>query len=75
MKKLQKIKYVYSAGKLDKREETEEVRPVIENVADDLIIDGEQEIKRVKDQKAGIQIFYVWEEVKAPKKAEKADKK
>lgn len=75
MKHLQKFKATYQNGKEVKKDEQGASRSVLESVADDLIIDSEHAIKKVKADKTGVQSLMVWEEVPNPKSKKKAPAK
>lgn len=81
MKYIQKVKVKSDNGKISK-EPVSEIKAVVESIADNLVIDGENSIKKLP--KTGVEILTVWEEktekekvkqdidsgkVEAPKKA------
>ena len=67
MKDLKHSKLTFEDGKQTKEEVLVESKPIMDSVADNLVIDSEQAIKKAKESK-GIKIIEVWEEVENPKR-------
>lgn len=61
MKILKKIKVLVEKGAEKKREEITE-RPVVDSVADDLLIQSKEDLAGIKEMK-GVRTLFIWEEV------------